>query len=106
MFKELDFSPGIIVYDDFKINQKQPFADQLFCLKEDLFQVNYYTNKYLIDIGWNPEFKVKGNFKIVIIKNTDWLNPLYCKKTQALKKLDEYVKECIEIIRHLGPKGE
>ena len=100
MFEELDFSPGMVVYNDFDINPNIPFEKQIFSLKEDMFQVNY-NDKYLIDIGWSPDFDINGKFKIRIIKDFDWVNPIYFKKTNNLKQLYKLLKKCIEIIKNL-----
>jgi hypothetical protein len=98
MLKKLNFKPGKIVYDDFDINPNIPLEQQIFSLKEDMFQVNYH-DKYLIDIGWGPEFNLKGKFKIRIIKNFNWTNPIYFKQTSSLKKLFKLVEECVRIIK-------
>ena len=98
MLKKLDFKPGKIVYDDFDINPNIQLEQQTFSLKEDMFQVNY-DNKYLIDIGWGPEFNLKGKFKIRIIKDFNWIDPIYFKRTNNLKKLYKLVEECIRIIK-------
>ena len=98
MLKDINFAPGKIVYDDFQINPDMALEKQIFSLKEDMFQVSF-CDKYLIDIGWNPEFNLNGNFKIRIIKNFDWSNPIYFKQTNNLNTLDKSVKECIEIVK-------
>lgn len=98
MFKELDFKPGKITYDDFNIKPDIPFKEQIYSLKEDLFQVSY-DDKYTIDIGWSPDFEVNGKFKVRIIKDYDWSNPLYLKQTNNLTKLDKYVEECAALVK-------
>jgi len=103
MIKELDFTPGRIVYDDFDIDPRISFEQQIFSLKEDLFQVNY-NDKYLIDVGWGPEFDLKGKFKIRIIKNFNWIEPIYFRQTSDLKTLYTLLEECISIVRDLIEK--
>ena len=101
MFKNLDFSPGIVVYDDFNIDKNIPLKEQFFSLKEDLFQVSYKNDMYLIDIGWYSDLNLSEKFRVVIIKNYDWDAPIYSKKTKDLKQLDKIVKECAEIVRKI-----
>lgn len=98
MFKKINFEPGKIIYNDFDIDINLPFEQQIFSLKEDLLQVNY-DDKYLIDIGWAPEFDTKGKFKIRIINDLDWSSPIYFKQTNSVKKLYELTCDCIEIIK-------
>lgn len=99
MFKDLDFTPGIVIYNDFDINPKIPLRKQKFSLKEDMLQVNY-GDLYLIDIGWGPEFNPNGKFKIKIIKNFDWAEPVYFKTTDNLNQLYKYLENCVEIVRN------
>ena len=99
MFSEIDFKKGRITYNDFDIDFSKPLEDQIFSLKEDLFQAEYNSKeKYLIDIGWYPEMNPKGKFKIRVIKNFDWLNPLYLKECKAKNKLIAFLKEAIDLI--------
>lgn len=103
MLKKIDFSPGKITYDDFDINPQIPFEEQEFSFKEDLFQV-LYGDKYIIDIGWYPDCEKNGKFKIRIIKDYNWMNPIYCKKTKNFKLLYKFVNESAQIVRELLKK--
>jgi hypothetical protein len=104
MLKNLDFKKGKIVYDDFDIKEMISFEDQVFSLKEDLFQVNY-QDKYIIDIGWYPEFDPKGKFTISVIKDFDWINPIFIKKSSILNRVTGFVEEAIEIVDKLLDKN-
>jgi hypothetical protein len=104
MFGDLDFSPGKVVYNDFDISKEKPLSEQIYSLKEDLFQVNY-DEKYIIDIGWHPEFTTKGNFKICVIKDFDWANPVFIKKTKDLEKLKSYMVESISVVNEYIREG-
>ncbi|TYQ15358.1 UNVERIFIED_CONTAM: hypothetical protein Cloal_1801 [Acetivibrio alkalicellulosi] len=92
MFEDLDFTPGNVVYNDFDINDKMPLSKQIYSLKEDLFQVNY-NNKYIIDVGWYPEFNKSGKFNIVIIKDCNWEKPIEKKSCNDIKTLKVYIEE-------------
>jgi len=99
-FNEIDFNPGTVGFDGFDIDPNRPLKDQEDSLREDMFQVNY-GDKYTIDIGWKPNLNINGKFKIRIIKDYDWDNPIFYKKTNDLKILRKHVKECAEIVRNL-----
>ena len=99
MFKEIDFTPGKIVYNDFNIDANIPFEQQIFSLKDDILQVNY-NDKYLIDVGWGPEFDLSGKFKIRIIKDLNWKKPMYFKRTNSLDNLYKIVRDCVKIIKN------
>lgn len=100
VFEKIDFSPGKVTYDDFDINTKLPFEEQEFSFKEDMFQVSY-GDKYTLDIGWYPSHEKNGKFRIVIIRDYDWMNPLYSKRTKDLKRLYKLVRACAQIVRDL-----
>lgn len=92
MFYNLDLSPGKVVYDDFDINSELPLSEQIYSLKEDLFQLNY-NDKYIIDIGWYPEFDVNGTFSIVLIEDFNWQHPLEKKSCRDIETLQLYMEE-------------
>ena len=104
MFKDVDFKGGEITYDDFHIDFNKPLSDQIFSLKEDLFQVSY-DEKYLIDIGWYPELSTNGWLKIRVIQNYDWINPLYKKRCKTKKSLKKFLTEAINLINSKTSKN-
>lgn len=103
MFKDLDFKPGNIVFDDFLIEPKLSLNEQIETLKEDLFQVNYF-GIYVIDVGWYPEFQETGSFRLLLIKDYDWYEPLIEKKSRDLYELRQYMEECIVLVKKLVEK--
>jgi hypothetical protein len=100
MFEEINFHPGNVVFDDFKLESKIPLIEQMEFLKEDLFQVNY-LERYIIDIGWYPSFEESGNFRIAVIENYEWDNPLIVKKCNSLQELKQFIQECVHLINEL-----
>lgn len=100
MFEKMNFGKGVThKYIDFNIDLQLPLLSQIELLKEDLVQIVY--NNYLLDIGWYPEFDEQGSFRILIIKDKKWDNPMLEKKCRDLDKLDNYVKEGIEYIQKI-----
>ena len=98
MFENIDFGKGVSKkYIDFDVNKDIPLEEQIDLLKEDLLQVNY-DNNYLIDVGWYPEFDEEGIFRVSVIKDYQWDNPILQKSCRDLSLLDEYMHECINII--------
>lgn len=100
MLKNIDFSPGKVTYDEFHIDPQLSFEDQEFSFNEDLFQVSY-GKKYTLDVGWYSGLGSRGMFRVVIIKNYDWMNPVYSKRTNGVKRLYKIVEESAEIVREL-----
>lgn len=98
MFKDIDFGTGVSrKYIDFEINEDVPLEEQTDLLKEDLLQV-IYDNNYIIDIGWYPEFDENGSFRVSVIKEYQWDNPIFQKKCRRTGLVREYLCECIELI--------
>lgn len=105
IIEEIDFSPGMILYNDLLyINPNIPLIQQVSLLSEQMLRVEYaYNHHYLIEVGWYVEANQKGHFKIDLLKSFGD-DPFNSQKTTDLKTLCEYVKKGIEIIRKLGSK--
>jgi len=101
MFENFDFRPGKAIYNDFDIDPKLSFEEQLWSYKEDMLQVSFHNSKYVLDIGWSPDFEINGFFKVQIIKELDWMAPIYSKKTNNLDELHKLLEECVQEIKKL-----
>ncbi|TNH41471.1 hypothetical protein [Photorhabdus luminescens] len=89
----IDFSKksGVIIFNDFSISDDIPLENQLDELKEDMLQVEF-PNGYLLDIGWRPSFEIDGQFKLALIKDFNWENPVYLDSASNLLELDEKIQ--------------
>ena len=98
MFNDINFGIGVKEkYIDFDVNKDAPLEKQINLLKEDILQVSY-DNDYLIDIGWYPEYELEGSFRVSVIKDYQWNNPILQKSCRDLNSLDEHLNECIKLI--------
>jgi hypothetical protein len=59
--KNLKLYDGIITYNDFDIDEARTFQDQEYSYKMDILQISF-GNRYILDVGWYPEFDPKGHF--------------------------------------------
>ena len=99
MFEKINFGKGIVnQYIDFNISIDSSLYEIIDLLKEDLIQVSYINN-YILDLGWYPEFDTNGLFRLVIIDNHDWGNPIIKKECRDLSVLKLYIVECINYIQ-------
>ncbi|MBA0219716.1 hypothetical protein H0248_20615 [Pectobacterium brasiliense] len=65
------------VFDELSgIDFNKAVSEEINKLDEDLLMLSC-SNGNVLDIGWYPAFEDDGNFKICIIKNGNWDNPLY-----------------------------
>lgn len=85
---------GVREYNDFCLNPDIPLFMQLDKLKEDLIQVEYGSG-HILDIGWYPEFKLKGCFKICVVKSDEII---YEKSTRSIRKLRLLIEEAARLI--------
>ena len=99
MLKDIDFKSGKIEYDQFNINFDISFKDQPESLLEDLLQVNY-QNRYIIDLGWYPEFDSNGSFIIYIIGDYNWDRPIKTRKCREKKDLKNNLVEFVNIVEN------
>lgn len=71
--------------------------DNLTYLNEDLFQAEIENINLIIDLGWYGEiWNNDGEFKIFVIMNYDWENPIITESSKSQKK----IKAKLETILH------
>jgi hypothetical protein len=98
LFENVNFEQGMIVYNDLQIDEHDSLENQLDNLKEDLFQVNY-EDRFIIDVGWFPSFSKDGAFRIVVIEDFEWDNPIYQKTCRSIMELKKYIEESITVVK-------
>jgi hypothetical protein len=85
LLRAIDFKNGEVVFDDFD-EKREDWG-------EDLLQVAYPKN-ILFDVGFYASGSV---FRLYIIKNNDWENPVFKKSTSSLKELLDVIKEAVGV---------
>lgn len=87
----LTFTGGKVTHDDLSLLQDIAIAKQANLLKEDMLQVEF-AGGLLLDVGWYPEFDAKGDFRINVIRNFDWDQPVLAltahETAELVEKLD------------------
>lgn len=66
--------------------------------EEDLLQVQFFNEKYILDVGWYPTRGKNGKFKVYVIKNYDWENPLFVRSNKKISGLIDTIKQGIKCI--------
>ena len=82
----VDFSPGQVVYEEFPLNEKAEWIDDIDNLNEDLLQVTF-PGDILLDIGWYPAQTLRGQFQVRVIHDADWDNPIFYAEVASLAVL-------------------
>ena len=83
-------------YIDFPIDINVKLSKQLDLLKEDLIQIKY-TNGYILDVGYYPEFNEKGLFSILVSKY-EYDNKIISYSAKDISTLIEKLKLVVEFI--------
>ncbi len=98
----INFYQGKVTFDDLsELQIDQPLKLQVDSLKEDLLQVEY-GKKYVIDVGWYPlSFKINGYFKIQLIEDDNWDEPVILKKTGTLDGLKSSILKVVLKVKEL-----
>ena len=95
--KKLNILDGIIVYNDFDIQENIPFEKQWYSYKEDMLQVQF-GDRFILDVGWYPEDDQNGNFTVLAIENQDWMNPVSQIKCKTLDELKKAIEKTAKVI--------
>lgn len=98
LLKDIDLKNGIVTYNEFDINPDISFEEQIWSFKEDILQIEFVDDKYLIDIGWYPEFDPNGAFTIKVVNDFDWSNPIFKGKCKNIDLLKMYLQEAINFV--------
>lgn len=88
---------GVVSFNDFIINKTIPLEAQLDNLKEDMLQIEF-SDGYLLDVGWRPSFSKNGEFKIVLIKDFNWNEPVYAGSAKNIIALEKEIEIAIDNI--------
>ncbi len=95
-----------IVKNDFtSYDPEVDFTEErnLFNLTEDLLQIEFDYSNLIIDLGWYGEISSnKGEFKIYVIENQDWDNPIKTKNSKSQKVITEKLELILLEIRKSG----
>ena len=95
--KNLKLYDGIITYNDFDIDEALTFQDQEYSYKMDILQISFGT-RYVLDVGWYPEFDPKGHFWVRGIQDYDWLKPITQQKCRSLAELKKVIEEVAALL--------
>lgn len=71
-------------------------------LLEDILMFSFRGSKYIIDLGFFPESDVvNGEFKLTLVEEENWSNPLEEFKSKDLKKVRQKIQEFVLIVERL-----
>lgn len=67
---------------------------------QDILQIKYTFKKInlMIDLGWYPETEFNGTFRLEVIKDKEWDNPLETFESRSKKEIVEKIEKIIDKI--------
>ena len=95
--ENLNILDGVITYNDFDIDPNIPFETQKYSFKEDILQIEF-GERFVLDVGYSPEFEPDGNFIIQAIQDNDWMNPISRIKCNTLDTLKKSIEKTVQLI--------
>jgi hypothetical protein len=94
-----DFKGGKVLHNDLNIVP--------LYLKEDLLQVEYsdgVLSSVIVDLGWYESEGGEGIFKIFVLINNDWDNPVEVMEFKTIVELRYLLDKAIELSLSLSKK--
>ena len=86
----INFSPGRVVYEEFILDDRKTWIEQIDQLNEDLLQVGFLGN-IVLDLGWYPAFNHKGQFQMRVIRDCNWDAPIFYAEVTKMDVLRSVV---------------
>lgn len=103
MLKNINLRSGKITYDGFYIDFDLPLEEQELILQQDMVQIQF-PQRYVVDVGWYPMMDANGICKIVVIKNSDWDNPIL-ERVISADQIKTFYQQLDEVIQFVEDKA-
>ncbi|MBT2259869.1 hypothetical protein [Bacillus safensis] len=85
----------IVRYNNFReIDPKklETEDDRWFMFTESLLQLYHEKSSITLDLGWYPDLSSDGNYIVLIVKNTDWDNPIQEFSSDDYTKVIDFIE--------------
>ena len=95
----IDFGPGHQYHcSNIHIEYNKPLYKQIDILREDMFFVEYGDDSlnFVVDVGWYRSFDIKGRFRVVLVKNSDWYEPVMSIECKSIRSLITAINRCLK----------
>lgn len=77
-------------------------SDLWLSFTQDILQLGYKFRKMelFVDLGWYPETEIGGTFRLVVIKHSEWENPLEVFESRSKKEIVERMESILEDVSY------
>ena len=86
-------------YSDIKV-EGLPDEDVWELFLQDLLQLKHEAYGIIIDLGWTPEADPDGSYKLTVIENQDWHNPLFIYRSKNKDDIVEKINHWLSKITY------
>ncbi|WP_298140813.1 hypothetical protein [Flavobacterium sp.] len=94
-----------IIKNDFTIyDPETEYSEEnsIYNLTDYLLQIEFVKSNIVVDLGWYGDFETNNEyFKIVVLKNSDWENPLKIEISKSQRKINEKLNAILMEINQL-----
>lgn len=95
MLEHIDLKDGVISHDNFTwLIDHSTFINNIALLTEDLLQISFFEDRYLIDVGWYSD----EMFSVLLIKNLDWGDPMELIEVQTPNEVVGAITSLIDLL--------
>ncbi|WP_405079902.1 hypothetical protein ACI48J_19840 [Paenibacillus chitinolyticus] len=98
MFENINFYPGLVKYNEYKIDNNIILHGDNDDLQEDMFFVRY-PNNYALDVGW---YLGTQSFLIFIVRDLNWDEPILRKECFTYNELEMNVIQLSDWLKRLN----
>lgn len=101
MMQQLKLKDGVVTYDDLShwiAPNKPDLLKSAAWHGEDLMQISFWNDQYIIDIGWYPSLDITGEFAVIVVKNKNWDEYLFMECTRSYDGLIYAINKAVEFI--------
>jgi hypothetical protein len=95
LFKDYDFTPGIITFNNYDISVNEELNEENYNLTEDMLQVEF-NNNVTLDAGWYTGIKC---LIVFVIKDYDWEKPMLRLEAHSYMELENSLDEAMNLIK-------
>ena len=96
---DINYASGNITYIEEGLRDDLSISQQAEILREDLLQVAFEDDKFILDVGWYPEGDEEGSFVIVIVQDYKWDAPIFRSETKDLYQLRNLLIEAVKVAK-------
>lgn len=105
---DIDWRGGEVTYWSLdRLGQEKPSEDNRWMLlDEDQAQIQY-GDSHVLDVGWYPSSSLSGAFRVRVIRDRDWEQPLFDCRAISADGLSGALGKAIEFVsrRLSAPPG-